>query len=1010
MSISHNAASTTRRPRSQRSARQPQIDAAGFGVWHWSTTSSEVTLSPCAAAIHGIEPDAFAGTLDAFGDLIHPEDRDRTIAALFSAFAANADRFVEYRTSASEGASPWVFTWVGSASGDDQTPAGLTGVCLGSDTSHHPDHLLQRARSQFGVILDGITDGITVQTPAGDHIYANAAAHHIFGIDSVAELQALSHRQRRERFASTDQAGRRIPSHQFPMTRALRGEEPAEMLLQLQPLDGGDRRWVTIKSTPITDDQGSVRFVVNRLRDMTGERRRQEEMSESKARYRQLFEGNPVPMWVFDTHTLRFLAVNDAAIHEYGWSRPEFLSLSLLDIRPPEDRPAILDKLAHITATPGGLDVAGVWRHRRRDGTPLDAEVTTHAINFDGREARVSLAINVTERTRHERRLERLSALTAALSAALVPREVAKVVSQYATSAGADVAAVAAFSAADQTVTVLHRTGYPAQIPEQSNPFPVANPTMLGLVIRTGQPIIAPTWDEFDQLHPELADSREFAGENGGGAGLILPLADDRPIGALKMGFRQPRPFAPALLDELRTIANLCAQALERAQLYAAEQQARAQAEIGERVARREAARIAIMADLARTLAEARLDYHSVLDAVARTAAEHTGDACAIAIFGDHDGEYAIDAVYHVDPTIRTDVRAHIDAAWQPAISAAVAGIAASDEAMLTPVVNDQRSDRPEMAGGGAPPPPVTLRSLLVLPLRAHGRITGALILMRLRPDQPYSDDDLVFFQELSDRAALALDNARLYQEAQVAVRARDEFLSAAAHELRTPVTTVKGYAQMLLRAQARGDLAADRVPRFLQAIDESTDRLRVLTDDLLDVSRLRLGQMPLHPRSVDLMALTTRLIERYETQFDDRHALTLVSDAPAAVVSADPGRIEQVLSNLIENAAKYSPDGGPISITIASVDRGIQLSISDIGIGLPTEALESIFEPFSRAENAIRDNVPGLGLGLYICASIVRRHDGRIEAESAGEGRGTTFHLWLPTEGPTPKSDPALP
>lgn len=811
MSIRDHAASTTR-PGSRRSAHQPHIDAAGFGAWHWSTASGEVVFSPCAAAIHGIDPDDFAGTLDAFGKLIHPEDRDRAIAALFSAFAAGADRFVEYRTSAPEGASPWVFNWVGSVSGDHQTAAGLTAVCLGSDISHHPDQALERARSQFGLILDGVTDGITVQAPAGDHVYANAAAHHIFGIHSVADLRALSARERRERFASTDEAGNLIPGHQFPTTRALRGEAPEEMLLQLQPLDGGDRRWVTLTSTPITDAQGSVRFVVNRLRDMTEERRRQEEMSESETRYRQLFEGNPVPMWVFDTHTLRFLAVNDAAVHEYGWSRPEFLSLTLLDIRPPEDRPAILDKLAYITATPDGLDVAGVWRHRRRDGTLLDAEVTTHAITFDGRDARVSLAINVTERTRHERRLERLSALTAALSAALGPREVAKVVGRYATSAGADVAAVATFSPTDQTITVLHRTGYPAHIREQSEPFPVTDPTLLGLVIRTGQPIIAPAWDEFDRQHPELADSREFAGENGAGAGLILPLADGRPIGALKMGFRHPRAFSPTLLDELRTIANLCAQALERAQLY---------------------------------------------------------------------------------------------------------------------------------------------------------------------------------------------------HEAQEAVRARDEFLSAAAHELRTPVTTVKGYAQMLLRAQARDELASDRVTRFLQAIDESTDRLRVLTDDLLDVSRLRLGQMPLYPRSVDLVALIGRLVERYEPQFDPRHTLTLTSDTPAAVVSVDLDRIEQVLANLIENAAKYSPDGGPITITIAGVDHGIRISVTDSGIGLPAESLETIFEPFSRAENAIRDNVPGLGLGLYICASIVRRHGGRIEAESAGEGHGTTFHLWLPIDGPAPGSAP---
>jgi signal transduction histidine kinase len=295
----------------------------------------------------------------------------------------------------------------------------------------------------------------------------------------------------------------------------------------------------------------------------------------------------------------------------------------------------------------------------------------------------------------------------------------------------------------------------------------------------------------------------------------------------------------------------------------------------------------------------------------------------------------------------------------------------------------------------------LTVHSQMILPLRARGRITGVMAMLRLTPGHPYAEDDLAFFQELGDRAALILDNARLFEEARDAVRARDEFLSAAAHELRTPVTTVKGYAQMLLRAQVKAGLASDRASQFLLAIDESTDRLRVLTDDLVDVSRLRLGQMPLRPRPMDLVQLTRRLVDRYETQFEERHTLTLVSETEQAVVNVDPDRIEQVLTNLLENAAKYSPEGGQITITISPMRDGIQIEITDPGIGLPAAFKDSIFEPFRRAENAIRDNVPGLGLGLYICANIVERHGGHIDAISPGEGRGTTFRLWLPSEGP---------
>ncbi|MDQ3412468.1 MAG: PAS domain S-box protein [Chloroflexota bacterium] len=980
--------------------KQPRIEAAGFGVWQWSVASSMVTLSPTAAAAHGITTGSFAGTLAAFGDLIHPDDRDRSIAAFFQAFASGGDRFVEYRTRWPDGSIQWIVTWVSLAREDHGGPTGLVAVCLGNEPADHTDRLFRQAQQQLSMVLDGVTDGISVQAPTGDMVYGNAAAQRILGITTLAELQAIPFRERLARLASTDDAGQPIPIRDFPTIRALRGERPNEMLVQIQPLDGGERRWVTLKSTPITDDQGHVRFIVNRFRDMTEERRRQAELRDSEARYRLLFESNPIPMWVWDTRTFRFLAVNDAAIYQYGWPREEFLRLTLLDVRPPEDQPAILDKIARVAAEPAGLDVAGVWRHRRRDGTIFDAEVTTHAMTFNERDARVSLAIDVTERTLHERRLERLSALTAALSAALDPGEVARVIGEYATIAGADAAAVIAYTDAERTLTVLHRTGPPAPAAAGDTLFSVDEPTLVGHVIQTGQAIIAPTWDGFARLHPELVARRQIAPEIGPGAGLVLPLlVDERPIGALKMAFRDPRPLPPALIEELRTIAHLCAQALQRAQLYAAEHTARATAEVGERVARREADRIAIMADLSRAQAEAGLDVQAVLDAVARTTARHTGDACAIALFRETGDPVVIDTIHHAEPALQAVLQGFMAVEWRPHIQETAARVAATGEAELSPVIDVSLPVPGPAPESGDTRRRVTLHSAMILPFRAHGHVTGAMALLRLLPDRPYTADDLAFFQELGDRAALALENARLYHEAREAVRARDEFLSAAAHELRTPVTTIKGYAQMLQRTRARGRLSSDRAAQFLQAIDESTDRLRILTDDLLDVSRLRLGQMPLRLQSLDLLPLVGKVIDRYRDQFGLRYVFSSDPLPAPAVVNADPDRIEQVLTNLLENATKYSPAGGEIRTTVAVMDSGVRISVRDSGIGLPAEDVERIFEPFNRAANAIRDNLPGLGLGLYICDSIVRRHGGHIVAESAGEGQGTTFHVWLPAD-----------
>jgi signal transduction histidine kinase len=260
-----------------------------------------------------------------------------------------------------------------------------------------------------------------------------------------------------------------------------------------------------------------------------------------------------------------------------------------------------------------------------------------------------------------------------------------------------------------------------------------------------------------------------------------------------------------------------------------------------------------------------------------------------------------------------------------------------------------------------------------------------------------YGSGDLALAQELAGRAALAVDNARLYGEAQEAIRARDEFLSIASHELRTPVAGIKGYAQLLLRTLSRGQIDEARLARSLQALDDAADRLTGLTYDLLDVSRIRLGQLPLRVTPIDLGTLVRDVTRRFEDQLDDRHALRVDVAGDPCVAVADAERLEQVLANLLENAAKYSPRGGEISVRLTTVGENAMLSVRDHGIGLPADASEAIFEPFGRAANAAKENVPGMGLGLYICRDIVQRHGGRIRAESDGEGQGVTVTIQLP-------------
>jgi signal transduction histidine kinase len=249
---------------------------------------------------------------------------------------------------------------------------------------------------------------------------------------------------------------------------------------------------------------------------------------------------------------------------------------------------------------------------------------------------------------------------------------------------------------------------------------------------------------------------------------------------------------------------------------------------------------------------------------------------------------------------------------------------------------------------------------------------------------------------DVSARHHAEVERLRL-AETEAALRARDEILSIAAHELRTPVTTVMGFADLAIRGLEAGREPGPWLGRALDRIAEGSRQLAALIEDLLDVSRLRLGRLDLRLEVLDLAELSRDLTDRYREQAGETHVLTVVAPEEPCLVEADRHRLDQVLTNLLDNAVKYSPDGGAVGVTVGAADGGVLLTVHDTGIGLPAGAAEAIFAPFGRAANAVERNLPGLGLGLHICRGIVERHGGRIWAEGAEEGQGTTISLWLP-------------
>ena len=227
----------------------------------------------------------------------------------------------------------------------------------------------------------------------------------------------------------------------------------------------------------------------------------------------------------------------------------------------------------------------------------------------------------------------------------------------------------------------------------------------------------------------------------------------------------------------------------------------------------------------------------------------------------------------------------------------------------------------------------------------------------------------------------------------------KDEFLSIAAHELRTPLAVLKGFVQTLIvqTARGKGSQLVEWQLEALQSIDQATARLVELTEDLLDVTRLQAGRLALHVDPTDLVALARRVVTRLQMT-TERHTLSLATSVEHLVAQVDPRRMEQVLSNLIGNAIKYSPEGGSIEVTIREEEQAHEalLCVSDHGIGIPAQQQLLVFGRFARADNARAHSIGGTGLGLYLCRELVERHGGRIWFEST-EGQGSTFFVALP-------------
>jgi signal transduction histidine kinase len=235
----------------------------------------------------------------------------------------------------------------------------------------------------------------------------------------------------------------------------------------------------------------------------------------------------------------------------------------------------------------------------------------------------------------------------------------------------------------------------------------------------------------------------------------------------------------------------------------------------------------------------------------------------------------------------------------------------------------------------------------------------------------------------------------------------REDFLATTVHDTQQPLTSIRGFHQLIARALDRPEVDREQLQDYLRRANVEVDRMAVLLTTLAEVSRLTLGRLSLRVVSVELTDLVRAAVDRLPPELGQRVRLNV---PPAAETHGDwdAAMLERVISNLLSNALKYSPDGSPIDVAIETEPEWVHLLVRDYGIGLEREDLAWLFRRYGRGRGAVQRHIEGYGLGLYLSHGIIEAHGGRLWAESAGPGQGTTMHLRLPRSIPPPPGEQA--
>ena len=688
--------------------------------------------------------------------------------------------------------------------------------------------------------------------------------------------------------------------------------------------------WVEISIVPVRDAQGRITHFVSAQRDTTERRRAEEELRSATRRLETVIHAWPLAVVALDPEA-RVQLWNPAAERIFGWTAAEVLGRRIPIV--PEDRwHELVDEEIGVALGGGELRQLETVR-RRKDGTLIPVSISAAPTYDDaGRVSGIMAMLeDISARKQAQEALERLR------------RELELIL-----------------NTAAEGIYGLDTEGRTT----------FANPAAARMVGRSREELIGQS--QHDLIHHSRPDGSPYPAKD---CPIYAAYRDgtvhhvDDEVFWRKDGSSFPVEYTSAPIREDGRIAGAVVTFRD----------------ISER--RRAEAAQRFLLEASRRLSGS-LDVDATLREVTTLIVPERADYVMIHLVDDQ-GEVRTAAAVHRDPEQSDLVRRAASAIG------AVARVLRSGEPELVAEVSDEwlrsasrdASQRPVLDA-------LRSRSLMLVPLRARERVIGAVTFGLTEPRGSFTGEDLVTAEDLCGSAALALENARLFRDAQQAARIRDEVLRIVAHDLRNPLNTI------LLSAGVLGELmglAAEARPaeqRQIDMIRRSVHRADRLIQDLLDVARVEAGTLVVEPAPQPAAPLVHEAVELHRSLADEKR-IRLEAELPESLpsIAVDHDRILQVFSNLIDNAIKFTPEGGRITVRAEPGIDEVVFSVEDTGSGIPEEQRARLFDPFWQARRARR---AGAGLGLAIARGIVEAHGGRMHVESE-VGKGTTRSFTVP-------------